>query len=192
MSIPKYVISVWPKKPGGITDAVVKLTIGGAISIFPLKIVKGSRGPNLSLPKTNSYVEVVKSPVLFIDMKARKQVTRNIEKTYRPDKSTCREFNREQSMHLDYYVFPKEKSASEIATAMLEINHTIRIRGIRVLEFASGVRAVRFPEQVRRVKGDYEFRRIVDFRNGWEESITNEIWRAYDEEMARRKGKEVR
>lgn len=192
MQMPKHVISVWPKKPGGISDVVVKLTIGGAISIFPVKFTRGKGGLHLSLPKTNSYVAEVRSPVLFIDMKAKKQVTRNIEKTYRPDKSSCREFNRDQPIHIDYLVFPKKEVASVVATAALEINHILRIRGIRLMEFPNGKRTIFPPEHVQKVDGDYEFKPMIVFRDDWEEIITNEIWRAYDEEMARRKGKEVR
>jgi DNA-binding cell septation regulator SpoVG len=192
MQIPKHVISVWPKKLGGISDAVVKLTIGGAISIFPVKLAKGKGGLHLCLPKTDSVIKEHRFPVQFIDSKAKKQIARNIEKTYRPNKSTCREFDGDRQMYIDYFIFPKRIPFGQVATAVLEINQVIRIRGFRLAEYQDGHRTLFFPERFIKINGDYDFQRVVDFRNDWTEIITNEIWRAYDEEIARRQRKEVR
>ena len=44
MELPKYVISVWPKKNSGIKSAVVKISFGGVLGIFPVRIGKGKGG----------------------------------------------------------------------------------------------------------------------------------------------------
>ncbi|MBO4324408.1 MAG: hypothetical protein J5845_03265, partial [Lachnospiraceae bacterium] len=44
MQLPKYVISVWPKKNSGIKSAVVKISFGGVFGIFPVRIGKGKGG----------------------------------------------------------------------------------------------------------------------------------------------------
>ena len=68
----------------------------------------------------------------------------------------------------------------------------IRIRGFRLAEYQDGHRNLFFPERFIKINGDYDFQRVVDFRNDWTEIITSEIWRAYDEEIVRRQRKEVR
>lgn len=167
MQIPKQVVNVWPKKTGGLCEAVIKLTMGSAISIFPVQLRNGKGGLHLIFPKENSVTQQYRSPILFINERAEKLIAQNVERTFRPNKSTCKEYFSEQPIQIEYYVYPKEKF-DQVGTAVLEINHIFRIRDIRLIQYSSGRRNILFPERICKVDGEFESKRIIEFRENWE------------------------
>ncbi len=202
MQLPKYVINVWPKKNSGIKSAVVKISFGGVFGIFPVRIGKGKGGGMCLFLPQGKKDKVSKWPqISILDAKAKKEIISNIEKTYRPEKPTCREFNSDQPISIEYSfkyrripVFDADFKliGNMVAYAIITINGIIRFNDIRLFEYESGARVIRFPEKVIHKNGDYEFKRIIDFQKTWEEMISIDIWDAYYGVTGRKAGKEVR
>ena len=180
----------------------MKISFGGVFGIFPVRIGKGrGGGMSLFLPRGQKD-KVSKWPqISILDAKAKKEIIANIEKTYRPDKPTCREFNSEQPISIEYSfkyrripVFDADFRliGNMVAYVIITINGIIRFNDIRMFEYGSGARVIRFPEKVIHKNGDYEFKRIIDFQKTWEEMISIDIWDAYYGEIGRKTEKEVR
>ena len=158
MELPKYVISVWPKKNSGIKSAVVKISFGGVFGIFPVRIGKGrGGGMSLFLPRGKKDKASKWPQISILDAKAKKEIIANIEKTYRPEKPTCREFNSDQPISIEYSfkyrripVFDADFRliGNMVAYAIITINGIIRFNDIRLFEYESGARVIRFPEKV--------------------------------------------
>ncbi len=190
MQIPKLVVNIWPSSSGKIFEAVIKLTVGEAISIFPVKLNGGKGGLHLVFPKNNSVAARYRSPIIFINEKAKKMIAQSVEKSFRSDKSICKEYFSKQPLNIEYYVYP-EKKFDQVGTAVLEINHIFRICDIRLIENSSGRRMVLLPERFSKEDGELVINPIIELRGEWEELIKRKIWEAYDNEIVKRSRKEA-
>lgn len=75
MELPKYVISVWPKKNSGIKSAVVKISFGGVFGIFPIRIGKGKGGGMCLFLPQGKKDKLSKWPqISILDAKAKKEI----------------------------------------------------------------------------------------------------------------------
>lgn len=178
----KRMINTWPIPDRGGLKALAAITIGNAITIFPIKMVDGKNGLYIKMPRS-SEDKMRKQPTCNIYSHAiRCLLTSEVEETYHPNKPWFGEYGQDAPIRITYIVKPRVIPNVEriMADASIEIDDAIRINGIRLLQLNNKVRLVRFPEHCYRSNGEFCFRRIIEFHNDWEERITTELWSAYD------------
>lgn len=178
----KRMINTWPIPDRGGLKALASITLGNAITFFPIKMVNGKNGMYLKMPRS-SEDRMKKRPTCSIRSSGvRFLLTSEVVETYHPDKPWFGEYGHDEPIRVTYCVKPRFVPNAEriVADASIEIDGAIRVGGIRMFQLNNRVRLVRFPEHCYRENGEYCFRRIIEFHDDWEDKITTELWAAYD------------
>lgn len=178
----REVISVWPasseRKP---YKALVKITFGESISLFPLSLMEGKHGYYLQLPKANRADGTRSLVGRFLYSDANRMLTEKVLRAYLPGTPLCREYQMNEKLHISFRVFPHSMQVDrQVAVASMELNHKIRIEGIRMFQLSERNRLILFPERQYSENGETVIKRIVDFKQEKEEEIIKELWRIYD------------
>ena len=139
----REVINVWPVSGRRVFKALVKVTFAESVSVFPLKLMEGNHGYFLGFPKIMQTDGTRRPAGRFLYQDANRMLTDDVLRSYIPGTPICREFQMKESLCLCYRVYPQPVQADcLVATASLEINHQIRIEGIRLFQLRDGVRMI--------------------------------------------------
>ena len=176
-----YCINVWPVEKHGRTKALVMITIGDAITVFPIRLVEGKKGMGLSFWGTRTLANGERTTFVILNHEERDWLTRVIADIYHPGKARFYKIQREERFTVSCKAFPIEgRSDWLVGKAEFTINKCFRVKGIRLLQFPNKRRLVYFPERDVRENGETVIKRIIDFKDNWEEIVTEKLWRAYD------------
>ena len=184
-----YCINVWPVEKRGRTKALVMITIGDAITVFPIRLVEGKKGLGLSFRGTRTLANEERTTFVILNHEERDWLARVVADIYHPRKARFYKIQREERFTVSCKAFPIEgRSDWLVGKAEFTINRCFRIKGIRLLQFPNNRRVIYFPERYVWENGETEIKRIIDFKDNWEEIVAKKLWRAYD--LAKNKQRE--
>ena len=139
----REVINVWPVANRGVFKGFVKITFAESVAVFPMKLMEGNHGYFLGFPKVTQSDGTKRHAGRFLYQDANRMLTEDVLRRYIPGTPICREFQMKENLFLYYRVYPQPVRADcLVATASLEINHQIRIEGIRLFQLRDGVRMI--------------------------------------------------
>lgn len=177
----REVINVWPVSNRGVFKGFVKITFAESVAVFPMKLMEGNHGYFLGFPKVTQSDGTKRQAGRFLYQDANRMLTEDVLRSYIPGTPICREFQMKENLFLYYRVYPQPVRADcLVATASLEINHQIRIEGIRLFQLRDGVRMILYPEVTYKGKGEQVIRPVVEFRQDVQKQVFREFWRIYD------------
>jgi stage V sporulation protein G len=182
MNLPSIKVSVWPFPKEGKIKATAKVTFGDAISICPIKIIKGKAGLFLGMPQLSDQSEKYRDVFHPCSKEAREALTEMVLQAYDPGKMKYHEFPGNEKMQVKPKVLICKKESSGFAGfASLEINGMFKLENLRLFRTSRGRINVQYPTRSYMKNGEVAISEIVAFKNDYDDILRKQISDAYSE-----------
>lgn len=176
MNLPSIKVSVWPFPKEGKIKATAKVTFGDAISICPIKVIKGKAGLFLGMPQIGDEHEKYRDVFHPCTKEAREALTEMVLQTYDPSKTRYREFpGNDELQTKPKLLICGNEATGFIGFASLEINEVFKIEHIRAFRNPRGRLNVQYPARSFMKNGEVAVTGIVTFKNDYDEILRKQI-----------------
>lgn len=180
MNLPSIKVSVWPFPKEGKIKATAKITIGEAISICPIKIIKGKDGLFLGMPQISDQSEKYRDVFHPCSKEAREVLTEMVLKAYDPAKMKYHEFPGNDELRIEPKVLIcKKGSTGFVGFASLEINDMFKLEHLRLYRTQRGRLTVQYPARSYMKNGEVAISEIVSFKNDFDDTLRKRISDTY-------------
>ena len=180
MNLPSIKVSVWPFPKEGKIKATAKVTFGDAISICPIKIIKGKAGLFLGMPQIGDEREKYRDVFHPCTKEARDALTEMVLQTYDPSKTRYREFPGNEDLQVKpKLLLCRNESSGFVGFASLEINGVFKMEHLRVFRNQRGRLNVQYPARSFMRNGEVAIAEIVTFKNDYDETLRKQISEVY-------------
>lgn len=176
MNLPSIKVSVWPFPKEGKIKATAKVTFGDAISICPIKIIKGKAGLFLGMPQIGDECEKYRDVFHPCTKEAREALTEMVLQTYDPSKTRYHEFPGNEELQIKPKLLVcRNESSGFVGFASLEINEVFKLEHMRVFRNQRGSLNVQYPARSFMKNGEVAIAEIVTFKNDYDEILRKQI-----------------
>lgn len=186
MGRPSIKVNVWPVTGKGKVLANAKVTIGDAISVYPIKILEGKGGYYLGMPRVLDRDGEYRDVFFPISGDARHALTEMVLQAYSKDRPLFRDFPGDEEFRPEITVRPYRDSLHDLlGYSTIVLNGLFRIENVRLYQGENGKNFVMFPERGYRDEGEVVIRSIFEFKNDWDKRLRADICKKYEEPRAR-------
>lgn len=176
MNLPNIKVSVWPFPKEGKIKATAKVTFGDAISVCPIKIIRGKAGLFLGMPQLSDQSEKYRDVFHPCTKEARDALTEMVLQTYDPSKTRYREFPGNEDLQVKpKLLLCRNESSGFVGFASLEINGVFKMEHLRVFRNQRGRLNVQYPARSFMRNGEVAIAEIVSFKNDYDETLRKKI-----------------
>lgn len=180
MNLPSIKVSVWPFPKEGKIKATAKITIGDAISVCPIKIIKGKAGLFLGMPQIGDECEKFRDVFHPCTKEAREALTEMVLQTYDPSKTRYREFPGKEELQIKpKLLICRNEASGFVGFASLEINKAFKVEHMRMFRNPRGRLSVQYPARSFVKDGEVAIAEIVTFKNDYDETLRKQISEVY-------------